>query len=352
MLRGRTWSHKSDDRTTAISHDEGEKGRHGFGTSRHLLAVLRRIPRSQMMLHISLFVVICFFFVLVAYMPVTSTVKEYLIPVQPHSDCALLFFGLPKQFTEQVLPTVQEHIIKHNPKCDIFAHSFKVSQMSNPRNNETAVIINPESLFAMTDMVVMDTMDEFHAQHNLTFYRQLWGIHNEPWIYPQSMDNMIKQWHSIEKVWDFMEAYSRNNSKSYSQVGLFRSDVLYLDNIHLFDSKAAIPKFASYPANDRMFYGTYTNAKFWARTRFSNIPQAYEDGFFDKGLHSEFYMEEVLLPQMENPVEKKDICFLRVRATGDVLTKDCGGDRGRWFRRMRDSLKEWKRTCLLCDYYF
>mmetsp|Transcript_20359 Transcript_20359/g.33694 ORF Transcript_20359/g.33694 Transcript_20359/m.33694 type:complete len:205 (-) Transcript_20359:435-1049(-) len=204
----------------------------------------------------------------------------------------------------------------------------------------------------MTDKVVMDTMDDFHARRNLTFYRHLWGTHNEPWLYPQSMDNMIKQWHSIEKVWDFMEEYSRNHSKSYSQVGLFRSDVLYLDHVHLFDSQAAIPKFASCPSNDRMFYGTYTNAKFWARTRFSNIPQAYQDGYLDEGLHSEFYMNEVLLPQMTVPAEKKDICFLRVRATGHVSTDDCSRLIGRRFRRKRESLREWKNTCLLCHYYF
>jgi hypothetical protein len=282
---------------------------------------------------------------------------DTLFPNAERTDCALLFFGLPKQFQDIVLPSIEQHIIANNPHCDIFAHTFNIESTDNPRNNESECPIDPLSLLEMTTLVVMDSMEEFHARHNVSYYRQFWGTHNMPWLYPQSMDNMIKQWFSIERVWDYMEDYSRNKSRWYTQVGLFRSDVVYLDDIFLFDSKAAIPEFASCPANDRMFYGTYHNAWIWSKTRFTNVPYAYERGFFNEGLHSEYYMHDVILPQMKDPYEKKDICFLRVRATGDISTDDCGRKRGKEFRQARleanltgiPQFKRFKRKdCLFC----
>ena len=50
--------------------------------------------------------------------------------------CALLFFGLAKKFQEIVLPTISSSILKHNPECDVYVHTYNVTSVSNPRNNE------------------------------------------------------------------------------------------------------------------------------------------------------------------------------------------------------------------------
>jgi hypothetical protein len=147
------------------------------------------------------------------------------------------------------------------------------------------------------------------------------------------MDNMIKQWHSIEQVWNLMQNYSDVHNKSYAQVALFRPDVLYRNPIDIFDGPAFMPHFG-WPANDRMFAGTYDNAKIWATQRFASLDKALRDGFLKKGLHSESYIAEVILQQMSDQVERRTICFQRVRATGIVHRDDC------WDRRITYALEQ------------
>ena len=53
-------------------------------------------------------------------------------------------------------------------------------------------------------------------------------------MYPNSMDNMIREWHSIERVWDLMLASAR----SYTRVGLFRLDSVLTRPIALHEYSA------------------------------------------------------------------------------------------------------------------
>jgi len=137
---------------------------------------------------------------------------------------------------------------------------------------------------------------------------------------------MVKQWHSIERVWNLMLQADRN----YTQVGLFRSDVFYTNPINIFDGDAVIPQMASCPVNDRMFYGKFEYAKIWATHRFRNVPgyleraaNGLQNSFARGKLHSEFFMRDGVLHAMPVKVQRKDICFFRVRGTGAVLTRDC-----------------------------
>ena len=82
-----------------------------------------------------------------------------------------------------------------------------------------------------------------------------------------TMDNMIKQWHSIERVWGAME----RSGTRYERVGLFRLDVRYKDPIDIGHGAAMVPAFHSeLPrwVNDRMFFGEYRYARQWATGRF------------------------------------------------------------------------------------
>ena len=141
------------------------------------------------------------------------------------------------------------------------------------------------------------------------------------------MDNMIKQWHSIERAWGAMVEGERRRGRRYDRVGLFRLDVKYVTPVRLGDGAvAAVPNFGHWfndPAkglNDRAFYGGRAYAEHWATARFPQA-DAYAAAHGNK-LHSESFMLWLL---RDVPVELKPICFLRVRATGRVMERDCDG---------------------------
>jgi len=240
--------------------------------------------------------------------------------------CALLFFGLPRLFKMIPLPSILKYIVATNPTCDIYAHSYNVTSIANEKEKDIPIKIS--ELRLLTPNIVLDTEQEFLEQRNQTLheYYKHFPHHFGNWYFPTSMDNMVKQWHSLERVWDLMLQVDQN----YTQVGLFRSDVFYTNPIDIFDGDAVIPQFASYPVNDRMFYGKFEYAEIWATHRFRNVP-----GYLGRAatgqlktyardtLHSEFFMRDGILHAMPVKVQRKDICFFRVRGTGDVLTNDC-----------------------------
>ena len=243
------------------------------------------------------------------------------------ADCALLFFGLAKQFQLVVLPSITRHILSRNPGCDIYAHTYNVSETSNARNGEARVAIAPSEVFALTRRVVMDSEAAFLHARNLTWFRQYFPWKEKDikplggWLYPTSMDNMIKQWHSIERVWYLMA----RSGVRYARVGLFRLDVQYVTDIDVHDGgDAVVPQFASLPQidhiNDRMVYGTFASAKIWATGRFSHAEKYVAS---HPHIHSETFLSDLLATNNVHPVLHPAICFCRVRATGKISVDDC-----------------------------
>jgi hypothetical protein len=105
----------------------------------------------------------------------------------------------------------------------------------------------------------MDTESSFEKARDLNYFRKFFPK-NMGWVYPTSMDNMIKQWHSIDRVWNAMAA----SGITYGRVGLFRLDVLYLAPMSVGPEvgAAVIPAWGSWGGlNDRMFIGDYQYAE-------------------------------------------------------------------------------------------
>mmetsp|Transcript_9676 Transcript_9676/g.22708 ORF Transcript_9676/g.22708 Transcript_9676/m.22708 type:complete len:213 (-) Transcript_9676:553-1191(-) len=163
---------------------------------------------------------------------------------------------------------------------------------------------------------------------------------------------MIKQWHSIKRVWDLMVDHERKlmlegkrsdsqgNEKKYyyEQIGLFRSDVFYMSPIDIFDSNATLPNFASYRGyNDRLFYGQRQYAEVWA-DRFS-FAATFERKYMvssivrgkKRGYHSESFLYH-LLSHHNVPVEKKNICVWRIRTGSRLAVEDCTRE-SNWFSK-------------------
>ena len=227
--------------------------------------------------------------------------------------CALLFFGLVRN-AEIVFPSIHDYVIAPNHDCDVYAHTYSVS-------NESGIAIETHRINELTDHFVVDNETEFHAARNVTYYRQFTPPAKEGWVYPTSIDNMIKQWHSIERVWDLMESAGQ----PYRRIGLFRVDTLYTHPISIRHGEAVIPYFMNWIGkhgnyimlNDRLFYGTRENAEIW-KTRFDRVEE-YLPGPWGY-LHSEKYLGWI----MSNvTMERKPICIHRVRANGFVKVNDC-----------------------------
>jgi len=233
-------------------------------------------------------------------------------------SCALLFFGVLRGF-DIVLPSIQNKILDVNPACHVYAHTYNISKLINLRNAENGSVFF-EQIQKLTRNVSIDTRESFTAIRNLTYYRTLFpGNVIFGWKYPTSIDNMIMQWHSIERVWDLMMIAENKMNIRYQQIGLFRSDVKYMTPINIYAGNAVIPNFANWPMNDRLFFGKRKYAKHWATARFDMIA-TYLKKNKHVGLHSETFMAFL----MQNiQVKKLPICFFRVRLTGKIKTDDC-----------------------------
>jgi len=245
-------------------------------------------------------------------------------------NCALLFFGVPRCFKETFL-SIKKNILSINPNCDIYVHTYNITTLpGNPRNQEKDTSVNVNQVYQLTNNVTMSTMDEFSKKHDLKHYRKFFPP-KSGWIYPISMDNMIKQWHSIESVWKFMESTSKSFYKPlngtqqkyyYNKVGLFRIDQVYLNPINISNGIAVKGDFnldvkkldEKKNCNDRLFYGLYNYSKVWATGRFDFVPAYMKSkGGVNKGLHSETFLYYLTTNKIKPKVEAKHICAVRVR---------------------------------------
>lgn len=228
--------------------------------------------------------------------------------------CALLFFGLVKDsFIEVTLPSIKANILKQNPDCDIFLHTYNLTQV--PRNNRNGEVTdtpaNASDAYSLTSHVNIENMDIFFDKREDFLNETRKNYHTGWGDCCQSHDNMIKQWHSIKGAWDLMTDHEQQNinnvTKHYQQIGLFRSDVYYVNPIDISDSEAAVPYFHTWGGyNDRIFYGNRENAAVWA-DRFAYSPIHKGD------YHSESYLRK-MMNHHNISVSKKPICVLRVRS--------------------------------------
>mmetsp|Transcript_44527 Transcript_44527/g.107857 ORF Transcript_44527/g.107857 Transcript_44527/m.107857 type:complete len:548 (+) Transcript_44527:174-1817(+) len=193
------------------------------------------------------------------------------------STCAILLFGLPRAFKQYVLPSFIENVVKPNLRyqCDYYMHYYADKVEGRSRSGHGGQI-NPDDVWLLPQAihdVVRNTTDASSSgplpivslvnDTNTTF----WEIrHNElmkfrntkildddgnltykyfPWkeptyVWPDTLDNMVRQWHSIERVWDHMMSVveQRKNKKpkmvGYDRVAMMRNDVVYIAPIDIY----------------------------------------------------------------------------------------------------------------------
>ena len=254
--------------------------------------------------------------------------------------CALLFFGTIKDdFHGLILPSIRTNIIDRNSGCDIFLHTYNLTHIPfNPRSGETASTeTDITQAYDLTPRVKVDSMEVFETQRS-SILNHTREHHNKIYGCCETHDNVFKQWHSIQGVWDLMQEHEAeilqdsdisNDNHYYKRVGLFRSDVFYTDPIPINNMRevAAIADFGHWGGyNDRMFYGTYSNAAVWASGRF-NFTSTFEKEYMTfgerhDGYHSESFVFSLLNHHGIEPT-MKGICLWRVRSGGKLKSDDC-----------------------------
>eukprot|EP00980_Cylindrotheca_fusiformis_P016727 scaffold5030_cov53-Cylindrotheca_fusiformis.AAC.3 len=272
--------------------------------------------------------------------------------------CALCFFGLPR--------------------------SYKTMEKEDAGRFNDGGIIDPTEILLLEDAVqqvmkpststiirfINDTENEFFQKRKVQLHRYATAIEpirkrrlyypwrENDWSF-ESQVNVVKQWHSIDAVFDLMTLYhdgtsaSKNNNNTYTRVGMFRNDVMFLTPIDIFhlgsgskntnnqndqnnhpiwdegNNHFVIPDFANHPVNDRMVYGPYEAVKIWATKRFQLIEErAKIPAFAGRVLHSERFLKHSIIPRMEKVVSSDkvlnpDICFVRTRPNSVAIYNDC-----------------------------
>ncbi len=300
----------------------------------------------------------------------------------PNQDrCALCFFGLPRAFQSMVLPSITQNLLIPNARhnCDVYVHFFNRMEEGTGRKNRGGKL-DPQQIYllekAVRDVQTQhgppqdarthrETTVAFSHDFEEDFWRKRGDIvakfqnttkpeDGKPMYFPyheqsylkSSVDNIVRQWHSIENVFKLMENSATRKGVQYSRVAMLRSDVMYLTPIDIALLDQGIPDihnnhmvtagFALFPVNDRMIYGNYRGVKIWATQRFELVEQRAlarnEPGFV---LHSERFLNNTVFPAIEaagySVDTNRDICFVRTRADESVIISDCrmsGSPRG------------------------
>ena len=303
------------------------------------------------------------------------TIQEAQNPVE---SCAICFFGLPRSFKLLVLPSVVKNVLISNRQnqCDFFLHYYQVEQEKGGRSGHGGTI-DPSQVWLLKRAVqevynhsatviasiTYDSEESFWEKRGslLQKYRTAKGTDGNylyfPWkaksfTYPTSIDNIVKQWHSIDAVWsDMIRAETRLNRK-YTRVAMLRNDVVYVTPFNIYEiatstfdyenNYAIVPNWARFPINDRMIYGPRNAVRIWATERFQRLDdhvQTYERGY---GMHSERFLNHSIFPAIREKgfkvIANPDICFFRARADGSAWISDCSTRDGaaNGFRKMSD----------------
>ena len=286
--------------------------------------------------------------------------------------CAILFFGLPRAFKDVVLPSIKKHILIPNAGCDIFVHYHRLYNEAQGRFNPGGVVPADDVNLIFRDVwdihreiqsiagnstlrepVVIfdhDTTESFQAAQaqllnktkNTTTHANGQPVYTPHEFYqqPDIVENIFKQWHSVESVWNLMEQHAARTGSNYTRIGAFRSDVMFLNpiDVMLKDANNTIDTnntFAVVPAwgcwfNDRMMYGPHAAMRIWATERFKRLDAHVYNKTTIKtrmGAHPETFLSQVIQPAILEAgipiIKTPNICFLRTRPGNLIKDKDC-----------------------------
>lgn len=239
--------------------------------------------------------------------------------------CALLFFGLASNVNENAISNIKLNILDINPDCDVFVHTYtnggEEGFSKDDTNDETI-----RSLHLLTDSskLILSTKDKSIEMYEEFFSHPFSGKNIV------NTTNTIREWISINAVWNMMERYEENLPLRYDRVGLFELNDYYADFIKVQNSEesAVIPTLMHEGntirgLNDRLFYGERAYAEVWATERFTSVSEytnwlSENDQFMGSVFQIEHFMRYLLVFKWAFPLTIKNIS-LRKNESHEIM---------------------------------
>jgi hypothetical protein len=311
---------------------------------------------------------VCYF--LHDIVPVLHPFRKYDndAPVSPKDNlnsvpgpCAILFYGLPRQFQTLVLPGIVENILRPNGPydCDYFVHYHNRSTPEDPLLEARGADLGRGGLVSVAEIYALQAAFEqlddrrnaaspsrSHGRPKIQFvpttddnfreyYQKLlpklntarWkgdstatsgNTSRTPLYLPTSeaepfsnatIFNILKMWLGQEAAWNAME----DTKQHYSRVAMLRNDMLYVTPMDIYrlpgshtldfwNQYAVIPGgFGNHPVNDRMIYGPYDAVRIWATGRLSRLLEHVRRvAPLGHGIHDEQFLYHTIFPAIRD----------------------------------------------------
>lgn len=208
--------------------------------------------------------------------------------------CAFNFYGLPRSFSTMTLPSVVENILIPNAllDCDVFVYYHHLTSEEAGRSgdggslNPNEVLLLEEAMRQVgaraygpvyspiirfghyTDFDFLSTYSTFLNRTRMERDQSdpnhlLFLPRNDPTYTFTQVDNIVKMWHSQQAVFELMERTAMELGVSYTRIGMFRNDVLFVTPINILEDGnasidkenkiAVLPGFSRAPVNDRKY---------------------------------------------------------------------------------------------------
>jgi hypothetical protein len=238
----------------------------------------------------------------------------------------ICFWGLTRSL-KYTLDSITE-VLNRFPNRTVFLHTYELDELySNPQGKEYNIQLNKDEWKLLNpDYHIVDNQREVLSRLNVEQYRSS----GDPWNSDfKVLDNFILGMYSLKRVTELM----MENSKGYKRVIFMRPDVKFIKGPTNSMVETAerntivVPKFHSWSytngitkpyggVNDRFAICSYSAAKIYG-LRFNSLLE-YSKHYPP---HSETFLRDYLSAKGIS-VNKSDICFHRIRATGQELD-DC-----------------------------
>jgi hypothetical protein len=170
--------------------------------------------------------------------------------------CALCFFGLPRAYKDMVLPSIVKNVLIPNAhhNCDVYVHFYHQHEEKSGRGNRGGPM-DPDEILLLEQAAkdvqkehgsgrsndriphvayTNDTEAQFLERRGelLKKYHETVGPKGKRAYFPwkaltyrnnSSLENIVKQWHSIDDVFKLMDVSARVLDVTYSRVGMFQA---------------------------------------------------------------------------------------------------------------------------------
>jgi len=233
---------------------------------------------------------------------------------------AVGFFGISR-CGSKTFPTIQKYIFnaldEHNIDYDIFLHTYNISTINVPRNNEINIKVDPNEwkLLNPTKYIIED-QDKIDEQYDFYNGYKSAFIHRED--LKQTHYNCFRQLHSLNQLTNLCI------DDDYDLYAFFRPDLLYCNQIPIdfiqkkfTNNTLFIPNFHRTPA-----YSKSLNDRFAIGGKFpmSKYGRRLSDAK-DKGLAAESLVHYISRKYNLN-VEFINMLGKRCRADGSICSTD------------------------------